>query len=76
MKQRMALELTQKPILTDIVELQSLVLSAEATAQKLIKKHGNLKKIEEEVEESIGGKDKEFAEEVLWAARWMLLKTS
>lgn len=76
MKQRMALELTQKPILTDMVELQSFVLSAEATAEKLIKKYGNFKEIEKEVEESIGGKDKEFAEEVLWVARWMLLKTS
>lgn len=76
MKQKIALELTQKPILMDMVELYSFVLSAEATAQELIKKYGNFKKIKEEVEESIGGKDKEFAEEVLWAVRWTLLKTS
>lgn len=67
----------QKPSqIMDMVELQSFVLSAEATAQKLIKKYGNFKKIQIEVEESIGGKDKEFAEEVLWATYWLLSKTS
>ncbi len=75
MRQKMELELTQKPtiLLEDMIDLQGFALSAEATAQKLIEKYGNnLKKIKEEVNMGIGGEDKEFAKEVIWAACWIL----
>lgn len=73
MKQKMELELTQKLTASvDMIDLQSFALSAEATAGKLVKKHnGNFHKIEKEVRNFIGGENKEFTEEVLWAARWM-----
>lgn len=56
------------------IDIQSFVLSAERTAEELVKKHdGNLIEIKKEVARigipRVRGFD--FREEILWAANWL-----
>lgn len=68
MKQKIELELTQRPEL-DMIDVQELAAGCERTAEKLIKKHdGDFEKISKEVDAlEVCVKD-----EILWATRQLL----
>jgi len=58
----------------DRIEVQSLALTAESMAEKLLKQHdGNISAIEKALGPKIhkGGR-RCFEKEVLWAAKWLI----
>ena len=55
----------------DIIDIQSCSFEAQGIAERLVKEHGDFAKIEKVAKRMKVAK--EFIDEILWAAKWILI---